>query len=119
MNKDKFMGKWRELKGKVKEKWGKLTDDDISQINGKWDQLTGKLQQRYGWNKEHAEREMNDWCSFCEREEARRGKNEEEQSQWDSNRETEENIDREKWRHNPENEKKSHGKDEDKKRRAG
>jgi uncharacterized protein YjbJ (UPF0337 family) len=66
MNKDRFLGKWKEFKGKIKEKWGKLTDDDITQIDGKWDQLSGKLQKKYGWTKEQTEREMNDWCSSCE-----------------------------------------------------
>lgn len=66
MNKDQFLGRWREFKGKIKEKWGKLTDDDISQINGKWDQLSGALQRKYGWTKEQAEREMNHWCAACE-----------------------------------------------------
>ncbi len=66
MNKEHFLGRWKELKGKIKEKWGKLTDDDITQINGKWDQLCGMLQKKYGWTKEHTEQEMNDWCSSCE-----------------------------------------------------
>ncbi len=66
MNRDQFFGKWHELKGKVKEKWGKLTDDDIAMINGKWDQLSGKLQQKYGWAREQAEREINHWCASCE-----------------------------------------------------
>ena len=66
MNKDQFSGKWHEIKGKVKEKWGKLTDDDIAQVNGKMEQLTGKLQKRYGWAKEQAEKEINNWCSSCD-----------------------------------------------------
>jgi uncharacterized protein YjbJ (UPF0337 family) len=66
MNRDQFSGKWHELKGKVKEKWGRLTDDDITRINGKWEQLAGKLQQRYGWAKEQADREITTWCTHCE-----------------------------------------------------
>lgn len=63
MNKEQFEGEWKELKGKVKEKWGKFTDDDITQLNGKYDQFLGKLQQRYGYNKEKAEEEIRNWKS--------------------------------------------------------
>lgn len=132
MNKDQFMGKWKELKGKIKEKWGKLTDDDISQINGRWDQLSGKLQQKYGWNKEHAEREMNAWCSTCEHREMRHGRNEsdeekstrgykEEPSQWERGKKGEEKISHGEWEQGRDNEKKFYNKDEnkDKKRKTG
>jgi uncharacterized protein YjbJ (UPF0337 family) len=61
MNKDQFQGRWNEFKGKIKQQWGKLTDDDLTQINGKRDQLLGKLQQRYGLAKEKAEEEINKW----------------------------------------------------------
>ena len=61
MNKDQFQGQWKEIKGKIKEKWGKLTDDDLTQVNGKRDQLLGKLQQRYGYAKEKAEEELKRW----------------------------------------------------------
>lgn len=61
MNKDIFEGKWNEFKGKIKEQWGKLTDDDLTQINGKKDQLLGKLQTRYGYTKEHAEKVWNEF----------------------------------------------------------
>jgi len=57
MNKDVLQGKWREMKGKVKEQWGKLTDDDLDKIEGKGDQLLGLLQQRYGYAREKAEEE--------------------------------------------------------------
>ncbi len=68
MNKDLFEGKWHEIKGKVKEKWGKLTDDDMTQINGKREQLLGKLQTRYGYAKDRAEQEINDFEKSCSRE---------------------------------------------------
>lgn len=55
MNREQFKGNWNQLRGKIKEKWGKLTDDDLTQINGKRDQLIGKLQIRYGFAKEKAE----------------------------------------------------------------
>ena len=60
MNQDIFEGKWKESKGQVKEWWGKLTDDDLQQIDGKSDQLVGILQQKYGYTKEQAEKELND-----------------------------------------------------------
>ncbi len=66
MNRDQFEGKWHELKGKVRETWGKLTEDDVSQIHGKWEQLSGKLQKKYGWAKDHAEREIQNWYNACE-----------------------------------------------------
>ena len=49
------------IKGKVKEQWGKLTDDDLDVIAGKQDQLEGRLQQRYGYAKDQAKKEVNDW----------------------------------------------------------
>lgn len=61
VNKDTFEGKWNQVKGSVKEKWGKLTDDDITMIRGKRDQLLGKLQERYGYAKDQAEKELATW----------------------------------------------------------
>lgn len=61
MNREQFEGSWHQLKGKIKEKWGKLTDDDIAVINGKYEQFIGKLQQKYGYSKEQAEKESNNW----------------------------------------------------------
>ncbi|CDR33119.1 putative stress-response protein [Criblamydia sequanensis CRIB-18] len=58
MNKDVFQGQWNILKGKVKEQWGKLTDDDLKEINGKREQLLGKIQKRYGYAKDRAEKEI-------------------------------------------------------------
>jgi uncharacterized protein YjbJ (UPF0337 family) len=58
MNADQIKGNWKQLKGKVKEQWGKLTDDDITVIDGEREQLLGKLQERYGYSKEQAEREL-------------------------------------------------------------
>lgn len=58
MNKDILKGKWNEIKGKVKQQWGKLTDDDITQLNGSYDELLGTLQKRYGYQKEQAQREI-------------------------------------------------------------
>ena len=61
MNKDEVSGNWKQFKGKVKEQWGKLTDDDMTVIEGKRDQLVGKVQERYGYAKDQAEREVKDW----------------------------------------------------------
>lgn len=61
MNWDQVEGNWKQFKGVVKEKWGKLTDDDFDYIGGKKDQLVGKLQERYGCTREEAERQANDW----------------------------------------------------------
>lgn len=61
INKDTLRGNWTELKGKVKEQWGRLTDDDLTEINGKRDQLLGKLQKKYGYAKEKAEQELDAW----------------------------------------------------------
>jgi uncharacterized protein YjbJ (UPF0337 family) len=57
MNED-FFGKWNEVKGKVKEKWEKLSDDDLTQINGKKEHLLGTLQTKYGWEQQKAEEEI-------------------------------------------------------------
>ena len=63
MNWDQIAGKWMQFKGKVKEKWGKLTDDDLEVIGGKRDQIAGKLQQRYGYAKEQAEQELDEFAN--------------------------------------------------------
>jgi uncharacterized protein YjbJ (UPF0337 family) len=54
-------GNWKEIKGRVKEKWGKLTDDDLNIINGRRDQLEGKIQQRYGFAKDQIRKDIDDW----------------------------------------------------------
>jgi uncharacterized protein YjbJ (UPF0337 family) len=61
MNKDILKGNWRQFKGKVKQQWGKLTDDDLDVIEGNQDLLLGKLQERYGWSKEEAERRFKEF----------------------------------------------------------
>jgi len=58
MNWDTTKGNWNQFKGKVKEQWGKLTDDDLARIEGKRDQLLGCVQERYGIEKEEAERQI-------------------------------------------------------------
>ena len=61
MNWEQIEGNWTQFKGKAKEKWGELTDDDLDRIEGKRDQLVGKLQERYGLAKEEAERQADDF----------------------------------------------------------
>jgi uncharacterized protein YjbJ (UPF0337 family) len=62
MNWDRIEGGWKQMTGKVKEKWGKLTDDDLTAISGKQDQLVGRIQERYGIAKDEAERQVKDWA---------------------------------------------------------
>ena len=61
MNEDRIEGNWKQFKGKVKEQWGKLTDDDLDVIAGKRDQLLGKLQERHGLAREAAEEQPKGW----------------------------------------------------------
>lgn len=61
MNKDTIEGNWKQLKGKVKEQWGKLTDDDFDVIAGKRDQLVGRIQERHGISRDEAEKQVKDW----------------------------------------------------------
>lgn len=61
MNKDTMEGNWTELKGKVKQKWGKLTDDKLDQVNGKRDQLSGEIQQAYGVSRDEADKQVKDF----------------------------------------------------------
>lgn len=62
MNSDQFEGKWKQLKGSVKQRWGKLTDDDVTALSGKKDEFVGKIQERYGITREQAEREADEWA---------------------------------------------------------
>jgi uncharacterized protein YjbJ (UPF0337 family) len=68
MNSDQLQGKWKQMKGSIKERWGKLTDDDIDIINGQNDQLVGRIQERYGIAKEEAQRQVDDWMRVSSRE---------------------------------------------------
>jgi uncharacterized protein YjbJ (UPF0337 family) len=69
MNQDILQGKWTQLKGRVKEQWGKLTDDDLDQIAGQSEQLVGKIQERYGIAKDEAQRQVD--ALFAETETTR------------------------------------------------
>lgn len=61
MNKDTVAGNWKQLQGRVKEQWGKLTDDDFDVIAGKRDQLLGRIQERHGISRDEAEKQVKDW----------------------------------------------------------
>ena len=60
-SKDILYGKWHELKGQVRQQWGKLTDDDFTRMSGKTEELAGALQQRYGYGKAQAKLEIKNW----------------------------------------------------------
>ena len=61
MEGNRVEGNWKQVKGKVKEKWGKLTDDDLTAINGRREELEGKIQQHYGLAKDQAKKQIDDW----------------------------------------------------------
>lgn len=61
MNEYRIKGNWNELKGKAKEKWGELTDDELDQIDGSTDQLVGAVQKHYGRSLDDARREVSTW----------------------------------------------------------
>lgn len=63
MNWDQIAGNWNQAKGKIKEQWGELTDDDLTVIAGKRDILAGRLQERYGISKEEAEKQLKDYAA--------------------------------------------------------
>jgi uncharacterized protein YjbJ (UPF0337 family) len=60
LNSDILKGKWKQMKGEFKSWWGRLTDDDLDQIAGSKDKLIGKIQERYGYDRDRAEREVNE-----------------------------------------------------------
>ena len=61
MNWDRIQGNWKQVVGKAKAQWGKLTDDDLDVVAGRREQLAGKIQERYGIAKDDAERQIADW----------------------------------------------------------
>lgn len=61
MNWDRIQGNWKQMKGALRTKWGKLTDDEFDQLAGHKDKLVGKIQERYGIQKDEAERQVNEW----------------------------------------------------------
>ena len=65
MDWNRIEGNWKQFGGRVKEKWGKLTDDDLTVINGRRDQLEGKIQERYGVAKDQVKSDVDTWLSPC------------------------------------------------------
>jgi len=63
MNWDRVQGDWKQFSGKVKAKWGQLTDDDLTQINGNREQLEGKIQSRYGYAKDKVKSDVDTWVN--------------------------------------------------------
>jgi uncharacterized protein YjbJ (UPF0337 family) len=61
MNQDRIAGQWKQLSGKIKEKWGKLTDDDVRQAEGNTEYLTGRIQERYGIARDIAEKQVTEF----------------------------------------------------------
>ena len=66
MNNNIFEGKWKQIKGRVQEKWGELTNDEMDQIQGKKDVLAGKLQEKYGMTRKEADKEINQFLEKIE-----------------------------------------------------
>lgn len=66
MNKDILKGKWKEIKGQVKKHWGNLTDDELDKVNGQAEELSGLLQKKYGYDKQRAEKEIDQFLKSKE-----------------------------------------------------
>ncbi len=67
MNRDVLEGQWKQLKGKVKQQWGRLTDDELNQINGRYDELAGLIQERYGYSRDEAANELDMFLNNVDR----------------------------------------------------
>jgi uncharacterized protein YjbJ (UPF0337 family) len=63
MNWDRIEGSWKQFTGKIRENWGKLTDDDIAVVDGKQERLIGRIQERYGVAKDEAQRQVKSWAN--------------------------------------------------------
>ena len=61
MNTDQMAGNWHQLRGRIREQWGKLTDDDLEMVNGQYERLVGRIQARYGMTRELAEHAVREW----------------------------------------------------------
>ncbi len=61
MNRDRLEGNWKQLKGRVRSRWGEITDDEVQQLEGNYEELQGVIQERYGYTRERAEQELDDW----------------------------------------------------------
>lgn len=65
MNWDRIEGNWKQFKGQVQDRWGKLTDDDLDRIDGERKQLEGKLQEAYGIGRDEAQKQVDEFCATC------------------------------------------------------
>jgi uncharacterized protein YjbJ (UPF0337 family) len=63
MNRDILKGQWKQLQGRIRQRWGRLSDDDLAQIEGDRDMLMGKIQEYYGRSREQAEKDLEEWLS--------------------------------------------------------
>ncbi len=63
MNNDILKGNWNQIKGQIQKSWGKLTNDDVDQVQGNYQMLVGKLQEKYGYSKEKAQQEVDNFLS--------------------------------------------------------
>ena len=61
MNWDEIKGNWKQAKGRVRQKWGELSDDELEQIAGQRDELVGLIQKKYGITREEADKQVSDW----------------------------------------------------------
>lgn len=68
MNENILEGKWKQLRGSIRERWGELTDDELDQIAGKRDRLAGMLQERYGYSQLEAEQQIDDFLTEWDRQ---------------------------------------------------
>jgi uncharacterized protein YjbJ (UPF0337 family) len=69
MNWDRLEGNWKQMSGKAREQWGKLTDSDLQRIKGKRDQLAGLIQERYGIAKDEADKQADAWAKALQEDE--------------------------------------------------
>jgi uncharacterized protein YjbJ (UPF0337 family) len=68
MNRDMLAGKWMQIKGSIKQKWGKLTDDEVDRIEGSWDKLVGLIHEHYGVERAEAEKQLDQYLDQLEKE---------------------------------------------------
>lgn len=66
MNQDTLQGRWKQLKGKAKERWGKLTDDDLERVEGRSEHLAGVVQEKYGKTKDEARKDVDEFKRSCD-----------------------------------------------------
>jgi uncharacterized protein YjbJ (UPF0337 family) len=67
INKDILMGKWKQLKGQVRQQWGKLTDDQVERVGGRYEELVGMIQERYGYTRDQAQQQVDDFLKRFEK----------------------------------------------------